>query len=186
MGFTRVRLSRPAVAALRETAKAWDVTVNDLLLALLLQTLSPLTEERRGKARRNELAVASIVNIRGDCGAAARGAFGQFLSSFHVTHPVPPGVSLENLARDIRRDTARVKREKLYLQTLVAMAAGGLAWRYLTPERRIRFHGKAYPVWGGISSLTSTRCGNRRPRARASPSTSARSRPARFPRWCSP
>jgi len=153
MGFTRIRLGPPAVAALRETARAWDVTVNDLLLALLLQTLSPLTEERREKARRNELAVASIVNIRGDCGAAARGAFGQFLSSFHVTHPVPPGVSLENLARDIRRDTAQIKREKLYLQTLVAMAAGGLAWRYMTPERRIRFHGKAYPVWGGISSL---------------------------------
>ena len=49
------------------------------------------------------------------------------------------------------------------------MAAGGLAWRYLTPERRARFHGKAYPVWGGISSLTSTRCGNRRPRARRVP-----------------
>jgi hypothetical protein len=153
MGFMRIRIDDPQVAVLRQTAKAWEVTINDLLLALLLQALSPLTEERRDQSRRNELAVASIVNIRGDCGAAARGAFGQFLSSFHVSHAVPPGVGLADLARDIRRATARVKREKLYLQTLFAMAAGGLTWRYLTPERRARFHGKAYPVWGGISSL---------------------------------
>jgi hypothetical protein len=33
------------------------------------------------------------------------------------------------------------------------MAAGGLVWRFLKPERRTRFHGKAYPVWAGVSSL---------------------------------
>jgi hypothetical protein len=153
IAFTRVGIGRTGLAALRRAAKDWDVTVNDLLLAMLLQMLSPLTEERRGQSRRKELAVASIVNIRGDCGAGARGAFGQFLSSFHVAHPVPPGVSLEDLARAVRFETARVKREKLYLQTLFAMAAGGLAWQYLSPERRVRFHGKAYPVWGGVSSV---------------------------------
>ena len=153
MGFMHFRIAAPGVAALRKTAAAWGVTVNDLLLALLLQTLSPLTEERRGQPRRNELAVASIVNIRGDCGAAARDAVGQFLSSFHVAHPVPPGIGLERLARDVRATTARIKREKLYLQTLVAMAVGGLMWRFLTPERRARFHGKAYPVWAGMSAL---------------------------------
>ena len=126
IAFTRVGIGRTGLAALRQAAKAWDVTVNDLMLAMLLQTLSPLTEERRGQSRRKELAVASIVNIRGDCGAGARGAFGQFLSSFHVAHPVPPGMSLKDLARAVRVDTARVKREKLYLQTLFAMAAGGL------------------------------------------------------------
>jgi hypothetical protein len=152
MGFKRITVGRPEVAALRQTARAWDVTVNDLLLAMLLLTLAPLTEARRTQSRRNELAVASIVNVRDDCGVAG-GAFGQFLSSFHVTHPMPPGASLENIALAVRRDTARVKREKLYLQTLCAMAAGGLTWRYLSPERRARFHTKAYPVWGGVSSL---------------------------------
>ena len=153
MEFMHFRVAPRGVAALRRTAAGWAVTVNDLLLALLLQTLSPLTEERRGQPRRNELAVASIVNIRGDCGAAAGDAFGQFLSSFHVSHPVPPGIGLERLARDIRETTAGIKREKLYLQTLMAMAFGGLMWRFLTPERRARFHGKAYPVWAGMSAL---------------------------------
>jgi hypothetical protein len=111
------------------------------------------TLARRGEARRNELAVASIVNIRGDCGPAARAAFGQFLSSFLVTHPVPPGATLEALARDVGRETARTKREKLYLQTLLALAASGIFWRLLSPERRARFHRRAYPVWAGTTSL---------------------------------
>ena len=153
MGFMHCPIDGARVTALRRTAKAWGVTINDLLLALLLHTLSPLTEERRREPRRNELAVASNVNIRGDCGAAARGAFGQFLSSMLVSHPVPPGVGLEELARDVRGITTRIKREKLYLQTLLAMGVSGLIWRSLTPERRARFHGKAYPVWAGMTPL---------------------------------
>lgn len=153
MEFMHFGIDRPGVAAMRRTAAALGVTQNDLLLALLLHTLSPLTEERREQRRRNELAVASIVNIRGDCGPVARDAFGQFLSAFLVSHPVPPGVSLEALARDIRGITARIKREKLYLQTLFAMGVSGLMWRFLSPERRARFHAKAYPVWAGMTPL---------------------------------
>ena len=151
--FTHVRIEPAGVEALRRTAKAWGVTVNDLVLALLLQALAPLTEARRAEPRRNRLAVASIVNIRGDCGEAARGAFGQFLSSFLVAHPVPAGVGLEALARDVRADTSRIKREKLYLQTLLAMGGSGMFWRWLSPRRRAHFHGKAYPVWAGTSAL---------------------------------
>jgi hypothetical protein len=151
--FTHVRVEAAGVAALKRAAKAWGVTLNDLVLALLLQALAPLTEARRGERRRNRLAVASIVNIRGDCGDEARHAFGQFLSSFLVSHPVPPGVGLETLARDVRAETARIKREKLYLQTLLAMGGSGIFWRWLSPRRRAHFHGKAYPVWAGTSAL---------------------------------
>ena len=151
--FTHVRVEPAGVEALRRTAKAWGVTVNDLVLALLLQALAPFTEARRAEPRRNRLAVASIVNIRGDCGTGARFAFGQFLSSFLVTHAVPPGIALEALARDVHAETARVKAGKLYLQTLVAMAAGGLIARAVAPRDRARFYRKSYPVWGGMTSL---------------------------------
>ena len=153
IGFRHFRVDRHRVDALRRTAKAWGVTRNDLLLALLLHTLSPLAEARRRERRRNELAVASIVNIRGDCGPAARGAFGQFLSSFLVSHAVPPGATVEQVAREVGVVTARIKREKLYLQTLFALSVGGLMWRFMSPERRARFHAKSYPVWAGMSPL---------------------------------
>lgn len=151
--FVHVRVGPGRHAALRRAAKAWGVTHNDLLLALLLLMLSPPAAGRRSARRRRELAVASIVNIRGDCGAGARSAFGQFLSSFLVTHPVPPGIALEALARDVHAETARVKARKLYLQTLVAMAVGGMIARAVAPRDRARFYRKSYPVWGGMTSL---------------------------------
>jgi hypothetical protein len=152
-GFVHLRVGPERHAAMRRAAKAWGVTQNDLLLALLLLMLSPAAAGRRDAARRRELAVASIVNIRGDCGIGARAVFGQFLSSFLVTHPVPPGIALDALVRDVHAETARVKARKLYLQTLMAMALGGVIVRAVAPPERARFYRKSYPVWGGMTSL---------------------------------
>jgi hypothetical protein len=138
---------------MRAAANAWGVTLNDLWLAMLLLALSPATETRRDAARRNELAVASIVNIRADCGADVRGAFGQFLSSFLVSHPVPPGMTLPQLAADVRAETKGIKADKLYLQTLFAMGMAGVMLRFLAPDDRARFLAKSYPVWAGVTSL---------------------------------
>jgi len=151
--FAYFRLDAPEFAALARAAKAWGVTVNDVLLAMLLEALAPLAGERNPAQHRHELAVASILNLRRDLGVDPNRTFGQFLSSFRVSHPMPPGISLEQLARDIRAATAPIKREKLYLQSLVAIAASGALWPFLTPERRRRFHAKNYPVWGAISLL---------------------------------
>jgi hypothetical protein len=151
--FAQFRVERAGFEALRRAAKTWGATVNDVLLAIILHTLSPYTEARRDAGRRNEIAVAAIVNIRGECGDDARAAFGQFLSSFLVSHPVPAGITLERLARDVHAETQRVKDRKLHLQTLLAMAIGGVMARFLSPPDRARFHGKSYPVWAGTTSL---------------------------------
>ncbi len=151
--FAHFRIERARLEAMRRAAKAWGVTLNDLLLATILLALSPLAAERRGAPRRKELAVATIINIRADCGADARTAFGQFLSSFLVSHPVPPGISLEQLARDVRAETARVKQKKLYLQTLFAMGIAGVVSGFLSGAARARFYAKSYPVWAGTTSL---------------------------------
>lgn len=151
--FTRIHVEPAGFAALLRVARAWQVTLNDLLMAIVMQALVPLTEARREAPRRNELAVASIVNIRRDCGPAAANTFGQFLSSFLVSHPLPPGASLEQLARDIHVETARIKRDRLYLQTLLALGAAGFWWRFMSNRRRNRFHSKAYPVWAGMTSV---------------------------------
>ena len=151
--FAHFRIERPGFDAMRRAAKAWGVTLNDLLLALILLTLSPLAAGRRDTARRKELAIAAIINIRADCGADSRAAFGQFLSSFLVSHRVPPGMTLEQLARDVHAETVRVKAKKLYLQTLFAMGIAGLVSGLLSPPARARFFSKSYPVWAGTTSL---------------------------------
>jgi len=141
------------VTYLLQASKAWGVTLNDLLLASLLLALSPLAAERTQARRRRELAVASIVNIRQDLPPSAGDAFAPFLASFHVSHTVPAGITLRELAQAVHAQTARIKRDKLYLQSLATLGLSGLMWPFLSAERRQRFFSKYHPVWGGISTL---------------------------------
>ena len=148
-----VRLDGAEVAALLARAKAWDVTFNDLLLAALLKVLAAHVPPRAAAARRSDIAVASIVNLRAACGLGLRDAFGQFLSSLRLSHRVPPGTSLETLARDVKQETARIKADRLYLQTLVAMRFNALVWTFLNDHRRQRLYSKTFPVWAGLTTL---------------------------------
>jgi hypothetical protein len=150
---TSFELPPALYAAVLRSAKAWGVTLNDLLLAMLLTALAPEVPERLHARRRNEIAVASVINIRHELAPGPEAAFGQFLSSFLVSHPVPEGITLEALARDIHAQTQRVKRRKLFLMTLYMIAAGGIVWPYMTPAQRTQMHAKNYPVWAGMTML---------------------------------
>jgi hypothetical protein len=151
--FTSVELPADAYAAMVAQAKAWGVTRNDLLLAMMLCALSPEVAERRRAGRRNEIALASVINLRDEVAPEPARAFGQFLSSFLVTHAVPEGATLEAVARDVHAQTQRVRRRKLYLQTLFLLACGGIAWRFMTPEQHKQMYAKNHPVWAGLSAL---------------------------------
>ncbi len=140
-------------AAIARTAREWGVTQNDLMVAMLLQAVAPEIEGRGSGQRRHEIAIASVFNIRREVAPPPERAFGQFLSSFLVSHPVPPGTSLRDIAADIQVQTRRIKRRRLYLQTLYAIAFGGLAWRYMQPHQRKHMYAKNYPVWAGMTML---------------------------------
>ncbi len=150
-GFVYRRLDPPELAALLVAARAWGVTLNDLLLATLLRALEPFAGKRAPEERRHELAVASIVNLRRDFGYDPNVTFGQFLSSFRVSHPLPPGMALEQLARDIHTETARIRHAKLYLQSLPGVAASSVLWPFLSREQRAGFYAKNYPTWGAVT-----------------------------------
>jgi hypothetical protein len=151
--FASVRIVAPGVAALNRAAKAWGVTRGDLLLALVMRALAPVAGEDRRAKRRSDIGVAVIVNLRRDYGTTVRECFAPLLSSFRYAHPVPAGVSLEALARDLHRETARVRRGKLYLVTLLVLGGVGLLWPHLSPARRSRDYGKHYAAWAGLTPL---------------------------------
>ncbi|HSQ81708.1 MAG TPA: hypothetical protein VLU54_11345 [Casimicrobiaceae bacterium] len=152
-GFALFVLEPSELATLLAAAKRWGVTFNDVLLALLLLAQAERSPERLQAARRRELAVASIVNLRDAHGSAAKGAFGQFLSSFRVSHPVPPGTTLEALATDVHGETSRIKRDRLYLATLLAMRIDRVIGHFQTPRQRAGIYAKSYPVGAGTSTL---------------------------------
>lgn len=141
------------LATLRRAAGTFGVTLNDLMLSMAMHALGPHAGGRAQAKRRRELAVASIMNIRREFQPDADRVFGQFLSAFRVSHPVPPGIALRDLAADVHRQTDAIKSRKLYLQTLLALGAGRQAWRLLSPERRQGMFAKNFPVWAGVSAL---------------------------------
>lgn len=138
-------------------AKVLEVTLHDLFLALLMKALSPLAASRRRAARRRNLALGTIVNLRRDLGLDAARSFGLCLGSFIVTHPVPDEMPVAALAGDIRQQTLRIKRRKLYLGTPLEMALGRWALRWFSPERRKKLYPKHYPLWGGITNMNLNR-----------------------------
>jgi hypothetical protein len=152
-GVAFFRLDSGEHTKLARTARDWEMTQNDLFLSILLWILSPRIAERREAKRRRELAVASIVNVRRDFGAKAANGFVPLLASFRVAHPVPPGMGLRELASFVHAETSRVKRSKLYLQTLLALGLSGMQWRFLSVEQRQDFHAKNYAVWAGVTPL---------------------------------
>ena len=154
-GFAYFRLDPDESATLRRTAKAWGVTVTDLFLAGMLLALSPLAAERHRERQRRELAVASIVNARDDFGGEPRRVFGQFLASFSVAHPLPEGIGLRELAQDVHTWTARVKRDKLYLQTIIALGVSDLMWPFLSGARRA---GLLRQVSSGVGWRDTSQC----------------------------
>jgi len=152
-GVVFARLAPAEPATLAATARAWGTTQNDIFLAIMLKALSPQVAERRQARRRRDLAVGSIVNVRRDFGARGAEGFAPLLGSFRVAHPVPDDMPLSDLARFVCGETSGVKRRKLYLQTLLAIAVSGLQWRFLSSEERQRFHAKNYAVWAGVTPL---------------------------------
>src|SRR5207247_323559 len=122
--FVSFRLDENDDAMMRRVAQQWNATRNDLFIALLLKAISPHAIRRRQAERRTRLAVASIVNVRRDFGPGAEQALGPMLASFQIAHPVPDGIDLRTLVTAVGGETGRIKRDKLYLQTLLALSIG--------------------------------------------------------------
>jgi hypothetical protein len=97
--------------------------------------------------------VGSIVNIRKDLGINGLKTFGLFLGSFVVSHHVPEGISLENLAMDIHGQTSMIKKQKRYLGTPFELFSAQLLISLFPPDGRKKFYPKYYPLWGGITNM---------------------------------
>jgi len=149
-----VRIDAADRARLEACAKAWSITAHDLLLAILLKGLAPLTARRLQSATRNEIAVASIANIRRDLGAKAATALAPYLASFRIAHPVPDDITLRELAADVHAQSSRIKRGKRYLQTLIALGIAGAEWRFMSTLQRQRYFPKHFPVCAGTTPLS--------------------------------
>ncbi|RJQ44502.1 MAG: hypothetical protein C4538_10120 [Nitrospiraceae bacterium] len=151
-GFASLYLSPQQCHTVIRMARIWGVTVNDLFLALLLKSLAPMGSKRFRSIERGHISVASIVNIRKDLSVDA-GVFGIFLSYFNVTHPVPEGISIEQLAKDVHTQTEKIKKYRLFLRTVFEMWAAFILVSGIFRKRKKSFYAKYNPIWGGITNV---------------------------------
>ncbi len=153
VGFSFFRIHPPQFQLLKSTAKRWGVTLNDMFLAILLKSLSPLASKRMHASRRKKISIASIINIRKDLSLDDPEIFGVFLTYFRVSHTVPYGIQIEQLVKDIHRQTEKIKKYKLYLRTIMEMCTALVLISFFFQKRKKKFYSKYYPLWGGITNI---------------------------------
>ena len=152
-GFTCFVVSPEELRPLVAAAKSWEVTVNDIFMALLMKSLSPRAAARQRSRQRRKISLGCIVNLRKDLAVDSRRTFGLFLGSFTVSHEVPDEMSLRELAGDVARQTSLIKRHKLYLGSPLELGLARLALKFFSPARRKTFYPKNYPLWGGVTNM---------------------------------
>jgi len=145
-------LDEPESSAVLARTKRLGVTVNDLSLASLLQALVPVTSARFD-GHRTHLAAGCVVNLRHDLPESRRKDFGLYLGTFSVIHPLPPGTGLEALVGEVRRQTAEVKRRKLYLASRLEFRLNRFFFLRQRSARRGQFYRKVFPAWGSITNF---------------------------------
>jgi hypothetical protein len=154
-GYNAVALTRIAAAdraRLDACARAWGITAHDLLLAIVLKGLSPLTMRRlQSPTQRDRDRVHREYSSRPRGGSQRRAC--PLSRPFRVSHRTPDDMSLRDLAAAING-----KRVRLTAQALPADAArhgiAGFEWRFMSPPQRQRFFAKHFPVCAGTTPLS--------------------------------
>lgn len=153
ISFSHVTLEPSQFHALVKASKKWGVTINDIVIAILLLSIAPFASKRLSLPRRKKISVASIVNIRKDLPIDIQWPFGLYLGSFMVSHTVPQGITLDHLAKDIHKQTVKIKKHKLYLRSFMEQLLALTLIPHFSPKRQKQFYAKYYPLWGGISNM---------------------------------
>jgi hypothetical protein len=151
--FVMRSLGANVADGIARTAKRLGATRNDVLMAALIRAIADLRPPPAPGARRYEVGVASIVNIRSDCAAPASRTFGQFLSSFRASYPDPASAPLDDVVRAVHAESRDLRTRRRYLRSLCAIAVSGFAWRVVRDDRRDSLYAKHYPVWSGLTTL---------------------------------
>ena len=153
-GFVRLRLEPPQLRALLAVGKAWGVTLNDLLLAGLLQALSPLAEARWREARRRQIAVASIMNINRDVSPGDEAVLSPCLAALRIAARRAPGPgAAQPGTAGARGQQCAEGAPSLPEQPVRAGAVGAdlaLPGHGAAPGPRMSKH---YPLWAGVTTL---------------------------------
>ena len=151
--FDCFNLTPAELRGLLAAAKSVGVTVNDLVLALLMKSLSPLAAGRHTSRKRPLLSVGCIFNLRNDLAVDGAQVFGLVLGGFVVHDAAPDQMGLLELARAVQHQTAAIKRRRLFYSVTLDLASVLRLLPFYSTERQKKLYLKNYPLWGGITNM---------------------------------
>ncbi|MCS7034674.1 MAG: hypothetical protein NZ561_11890, partial [Phycisphaerae bacterium] len=151
--FREYRAETGLIDAIRASARRRNVKVNDLFLAALARTVDELAPIDRKPIRPN-LALGTVVDLRGLRGKALGDQFGVFLG--FTSTIVRPSVLRDDdrLLASIAAQSALARDRGLAQASQVRMALALLYERTLHGQKLEGFYRKRFPLAGGISNVT--------------------------------
>ncbi len=152
-GYGFQTTSPDIVDRLRCCAKSLKVSVHDVILATLAQTLQHHLPRRALRDPRSRIALATIVDARRDAAPDVQGQLGTFLT-FHVVNlSGSAGGTLSDTIRQVSAQTAQLKAQCGHLDSVVDMKLLGSIWPVLSARRRATFVRKTFPLTAGASNV---------------------------------
>lgn len=139
------------VAVLKTRCHRYGVTVNDLILAAMMEWFA---QEYPGEnSRRNELAAATLVDLSGRTPVPQPYVFGQCLSSFVVRVPITAEMSFEEIVRLISKQTPSCKRVSPLLLNARSFEFLAREWDLIPLARRPAHLPAVLPLLAGVSNV---------------------------------
>lgn len=145
------------IDSLRAAARDANATVNDLFLAAIAQVCDQHVPAER-RYRRQELVVASIVDLRIKAGEPLKNLFDLLLGFTSVWCPDQCLANWDSLVEHVSNQTRQQKRGGLPLASCLRMAYGIIAGKYMSREQLIEFYRKRVPLGGANSNVNLNRC----------------------------
>jgi NRPS condensation-like uncharacterized protein len=150
-GFFSRQFPVRAIDAIRRNARERDAKVNDVFLAAAARVLGEATVIQRESSRRDQVAIASAVDLRD---SAAPASFGFDVNYFSVVLARPERTSFENLVRAVAQQTGAMKKEEEIARFKLSLKCARFAYALTSkPKRRAELFRKGLPLVAGISNV---------------------------------
>lgn len=147
----RVHQTGLSLAALKITCQRYGATVNDLILASILERFTSWLSNRRDG--RSELAVATLVDLSSRGEPAQPLAFGQFISQFIVRAPVTTDLSFAEIVQMVAERTASQKRVRPLIFNSISLGLVARLWDLLPFVREPQHLASVMPLVAGVSNV---------------------------------
>lgn len=151
--FREFRAEAGLISAIRKSARRRGVKVNDLFLAALARTADQHSPVDRKSARPN-LAMGTVVDLRGLRGNSPGDQFGVFLGFTNNIVRPQAIADTDRLIRDIAGQSAMSRDRGLAQASQVRMAFAYMAEHFLSGDKLEEFYRKRFALAAGISNVT--------------------------------